>query len=101
MSCPSLRRAELADLSQSELNMLLAQFLLNPEYFSHMIFNMCDILVQKCQKFSDVRCCDVSVCQDLRISAPAHLGAVTPPHQISHVMSHLAHISSDPCHIKF
>ena len=45
------------------------QFLLNPEYFSHMIFNMCDILVQKCQKFSDVRCCDVSVCRDLRISA--------------------------------
>lgn len=79
------------------------RFLLNPKYFSHMIFNMCDILVQKCQKFSDVICCDVmwvfaKICE---YQPPSHLRAVTPSHQISHVMSHLAHISSDPCHIKF
>ena len=68
-----------------------SQFLLNPEYFIHMIFNMCDILVQKCQKFSDVRCCDVSVCQDLRISAriwePSHR------HIRSHMSCHTSHTS--------
>ena len=39
-----------------------SQFLLNPKYFIHMIFNMCDILVQK---VSEVFWCEMLWCECL------------------------------------